>query len=80
MFFIYSLIYRALALFDNAKNCATTIEFIYNNLLTNTMKTKNLFEQEYVAPELEVISMSVEAGFSLSTSIMDAEEDDLGDF
>ena len=44
------------------------------------MKTKNLFEQEYVAPELEVISMSVEAGFSLSTSIMDAEEDEYGDF
>ena len=74
------LIYRALALFDNAKNCATTIKFIYNNLLTNTMKTKNLFEQEYVAPELEVISMSVEAGFSLSMGIADAEEDDFGDF
>ena len=44
------------------------------------MKTKNLFEQEYVAPEMEVISMTVEAGFSLSTSIDDAEEKDYGDF
>ena len=44
------------------------------------MKTKNLFEQEYVAPELEVISMTVEAGFSLSMGIADAEEDDFGDF
>ena len=67
-------------MFDNAKNCATTIKFIYNNLLTNTMKTKNLFEQEYVAPELEVISMTVERGFELSVSIIDAEEDDFGDF
>ena len=38
------------------------------------MKTKNLFEQEYVAPEMEVISMTVEAGFSLS--IQDVEADD----
>ena len=44
------------------------------------MKTKNLFEQEYVAPELEVISMTVERGFELSVSIIDAEEDDFGDF
>ena len=57
-----------------------TIKFIYNNLLTNTMKTKNLFEQEYVAPELEVVSMVVEAGFSLSAGIEDALEEDYGDF
>lgn len=44
------------------------------------MKTKNLFEQEYVAPELEVISMAVEAGFSLSTGIDDAYEENYGDF
>ena len=44
------------------------------------MKTKNLFEQEYVAPELEVISMTVEAGFSLSMGIEVAGEDEYGDF
>ena len=44
------------------------------------MKKQFYFEQEYVAPELEVISMIVEAGFSLSTSIIDAEEDEYGDF
>ena len=44
------------------------------------MNKLNYFEQEYVAPELEVISMSVEAGFSLSMGIADAEEDDFGDF
>ena len=44
------------------------------------MKTKNLFEQEYVAPELEVISMTVEAGFSLSMGIEEAMEEDYGDF
>ena len=44
------------------------------------MNKQNYFEQEYVAPELEVISMSVEAGFSLSMGIADAEEDDFGDF
>ena len=40
---------------------------------------KSIFE-EYVAPELEVISTVVEAGFSISTSIGDAEEDEFGDF
>ena len=44
------------------------------------MKTKNLFEQEYVAPELEVISTVVEQGFSISVGIADAEEDNYGDF
>ena len=44
------------------------------------MNKQNYFEQEYVAPELEVISMSVEAGFSLSMGIADAEEDYFGDF
>ena len=44
------------------------------------MNKQNYFEQEYVAPELEVISMSVEAGFSLSMGIADAEEDEFGDF
>ena len=44
------------------------------------MKKQLYFEQEYVAPELEVISMTVEAGFSLSMGIDDAEEDNYGDF
>mgnify|MGYP003503120358 FL=1 len=46
------------------------------------MKKQLYFEQEYVAPELEVISMTVEAGFSLSMAmgIDDAEEDNFGDF
>ena len=44
------------------------------------MKKQFYFEQEYVAPELEVISMTVEAGFSLSTGIEDAEEYNYGDF
>ena len=43
------------------------------------MIKKSIFE-EYVAPELEVISTFVEAGFSLSASIGDAEEDEFGDF
>ena len=44
------------------------------------MNKKNFFSQEYVAPELEVISMTVEAGFSLSAGIDDAIEEDYGDF
>lgn len=44
------------------------------------MNKKNFFSQEYVAPELEVISTVVEAGFSLSTGIPDAEEDNFGEF
>ena len=43
------------------------------------MIKKSIFE-EYVAPEMEVISMVVEAGFILSSGIADAEEDDFGDF
>ena len=43
------------------------------------MKTKNLFA-EYVAPEVEVVSMVVEAGFSLSMGIAEAAEDEFGDF
>ena len=43
------------------------------------MKTNNLFA-EYVAPEVEVLSMVVEQGFELSVSIVDAEEDLYGDF
>ncbi|MEE0863507.1 MAG: hypothetical protein U0L61_00035 [Alistipes sp.] len=43
------------------------------------MIKKSIFE-EYVAPEMEVISMVVEAGFSLSSGFSDAEEDDYGDF
>ena len=43
------------------------------------MIKKTIFE-EYVAPELEVISTVVEAGFELSTGIEDAEEDNYGDF
>ena len=44
------------------------------------MKKQFYFEQEYVAPELEVLSMTVERGFELSTSIADAEEDEYGPF
>lgn len=44
------------------------------------MNKKNFFPQEYVAPELEVISTVVECGFSLSSSIDDATEEDYGDF
>lgn len=43
------------------------------------MIKKTIFE-EYVAPEMEVITMSVEAGFSASSGIEDAEEEDYGDF
>ena len=43
------------------------------------MTKKNLFE-EYVTPEVEVISTVVEQGFSLSLGIADAEEDTYGDF
>lgn len=44
------------------------------------MNKKNFFSQEYIAPELEVISTVVECGFSLSSSIDDATEEDYGDF
>ena len=44
------------------------------------MNKQNYFSAEYVAPEVEVISMSIEAGFSLSMGIAEAEEDWYGDF
>lgn len=44
------------------------------------MNKVNLFNEEYVAPEMEVVSTVVEAGFSLSAGIADAEEDKWGDF
>lgn len=44
------------------------------------MNKVNLFNEEYVAPEFEVVSTVVEAGFSLSAGIADAEEEDYGDF
>ncbi len=45
------------------------------------MRKNNLMTTEqYVAPELEVISTVVEAGFELSSGIADAEEDNWGDF
>lgn len=44
------------------------------------MNKVNLFNEEYVAPEMEVVSTVVEAGFSLSAGIADAEEDDFGEF
>ena len=44
------------------------------------MNKQNYFDAEYVAPEVEVISMSVEAGFSLSMGIAEAAEDEFGDF
>lgn len=43
------------------------------------MIKKTIFE-EYVAPELEVISTIVEAGFEISSGIADAEEDNYGEF
>ena len=44
------------------------------------MKKQTIFNEEYVAPEFEVISTVVEAGFALSVDISDAEEDTYGDF
>lgn len=44
------------------------------------MKKQTIFTEEYIAPEFEVISTMVEAGFSLSTGIADAEEDNFGEF
>jgi hypothetical protein len=44
------------------------------------MNKVNLFNEEYVAPEIEVVSTVVEAGFSLSAGIPDAEEDNWGEF
>ena len=44
------------------------------------MRKSNFFAEEYVAPEVEVLSVSVEAGFSLSTGFDDATEEDYGDF
>ena len=44
------------------------------------MRKQTIFTEEYVAPEFEVISAMVEAGFALSADISDAEEDNYGDF
>ena len=44
------------------------------------MRKSNFFAEEYVAPEFEVISTMVEAGFALSVDIPDAEEDNFGEF
>ena len=44
------------------------------------MRKSNFFAEEYVAPEVEVLSVSVEAGFALSVDIADAEEDTYGEF
>ena len=44
------------------------------------MRKTNFFAEEYTAPELEVISTIVEQGFTLSAGIMEAEEDNYGDF
>ena len=44
------------------------------------MKKQTIFNEEYVAPEFEVISAVVEAGFALSADILDAEEDNYGEF
>lgn len=43
------------------------------------MKTNNLFA-EYVAPEVEVLSMVVERGFELSSGIDDVMDIDYGEF
>lgn len=45
-----------------------------------SMRKQNLFAEEYVAPELEVISMVVEAGFTASAGFEDSPEDDYGEF
>jgi hypothetical protein len=44
------------------------------------MSKQSFFSGEYVAPELEVISTDVEAGFSFSVGIPDADEDNYGEF
>ena len=44
------------------------------------MKTKNLFEQEYVAPEMEVILTAVEHGFEASVTIDSLEEENYGEY
>ena len=44
------------------------------------MRKQTIFTEEYVAPEFEVISTVVEAGFALSTAIDDAVEEDYGNF
>ena len=44
------------------------------------MRKQTIFNEEYVAPEFEVISTMVEAGFALSANIGEAEEDNYGDF
>lgn len=44
------------------------------------MRKQNVFAEEYVAPELEVISMVVEAGFTVSAGFDDSTEQDYGDF
>ena len=44
------------------------------------MKKQTIFNEEYVAPEFEVISTMVEAGFALSVDINDVEEDNYGEF
>lgn len=44
------------------------------------MKKQTIFNEEYVAPEFEVISTMVEAGFALSAGIDDAVEEDYGNF
>lgn len=44
------------------------------------MRKQNLFAEEYVAPEIEVVSTVVEAGFTLSAGIDDSPEEDAGDF
>ena len=44
------------------------------------MRKSNFFAEEYVAPEVEVISVSVEAGFNLSAGFDDATGEDYGEF
>lgn len=44
------------------------------------MGFQNFFVEEYVAPDVVVFSTIVEEGFSLSSDIDDAPEDNYGDF
>ena len=44
------------------------------------MKKQTNFEGVYVAPNLNLFSTEVEAGFTLSAGIADAEENNYGNF
>jgi len=41
---------------------------------------KKSFFEEYIAPEMEVVLTTVEAGFTASAGFEDSTEEDAGDF